>query len=58
MTAVFANAETIERRRAICERCPHRKEIARLRLHRCEKCGCPIYAKVRVAAATCPDNRW
>ena len=36
-----------------CLACPHFTTD-----HRCSKCGCYMKAKIAVAQATCPDNRW
>lgn len=57
-----ADAETIKRRRDKCRQCPHAiMQNGKLtRLSRCERCGCWIELKTRVAGEQCPDDppRW
>lgn len=42
-----------ERRYDICQACPHFQATLT-----CGKCGCFMPAKVKLAQAECPDNRW
>lgn len=44
----------LEKRRETCNACPHAKKGI---LPRCKLCGC-TRAKLLLATATCPDNRW
>ena len=52
--AGLSDADTITARNAKCQSCEHLD----LGAQRCTLCGCYVWAKMRAAAATCPDNRW
>ena len=46
-------SEIVARERSvICSECSHQS------LGVCGLCGCPLKAKQRAPANTCPDNRW
>ena len=43
------------RKIGICRTCEHFKPG---RLDRCAKCGCVLEIKLRLAAASCPENKF
>lgn len=49
------DASDVRKRIEICKACPFR--VAGL-IVRCEKCGCPLGAKVRIQRAQCPEGKW
>ena len=50
----LSGAQTVAARNAKCQSCEHLERASQ----RCKLCGCYVWAKMRAAAATCPDNRW
>jgi hypothetical protein len=48
----LAPAPIADARKAICRSC-HRNNGGR-----CDICGCPVAAKVKLAGETCPAGRW
>ena len=58
-----APAAVIAERRQACSQCPHatKHPVRGLTIHSlCNRCGCVINAKVRLASEECPDlpPRW
>ena len=47
-----AGKEVFEKRIAVCNTCPWRKD------EKCSKCGCFIDIKAKWGTSTCPDDRW
>lgn len=47
-----ADDATMSERQSICEQCEQND------LGRCQKCGCYLWAKVRVASERCPAGKW
>lgn len=50
---MISRKELINKRMNICKECP---ELTKVRT--CKKCGCFMPAKIRLASATCPLNKW
>jgi hypothetical protein len=43
-----------EKRLDICKQCPRYVKLT----HQCKECGCIMNAKVKLADASCPLNKW
>lgn len=56
MIAVSSN-ETYHKRIGICNSCEYVKKVLNC-LDVCSKCSCVIEAKIRLASASCPENKW
>jgi len=54
VTDFITPRETAKARLDTCSACPHLRPF----IKQCALCGCFVYAKVRLAQAQCPDNRW
>lgn len=55
---MIASAEEQRRRRDICATCPNAVRTARLSVHVCSLCGCPLASKTKFQRATCPAGKW
>lgn len=49
-----AMPEIAEKRLEICKSCPRFIRLT----HQCKECGCIMNAKVKLADAACPLNKW
>jgi len=54
MSKFFLSEERQQVRREICDTCEHKIKITNI----CGKCGCFLPAKITLAPANCPDQRW
>lgn len=50
----WATDEVSEKRYSICKECPELIKLTK----QCKKCGCFMFAKTKLAAATCPLGKW
>jgi hypothetical protein len=50
----LVSKERAEERLAICKACPKLIQLTGT----CKKCGCFMAAKVKLAKASCPINKW
>jgi len=50
----IADAKTVEKRLAICEKCPQLRASSR----QCMACTCFVDLKANLTTETCPENRW
>ena len=50
----MSSTKTQEARINTCKAC----DLYYARSHRCKQCGCRLKAKIRLAAAACPINKW
>jgi hypothetical protein len=48
----------LEKRLEICHKCEFFESKWFAGTGRCSKCGCSIQVKLRMAASTCPINKW
>ena len=53
---IIADNETRDKRIEICSKCEFYKPT--LGIYRCQKCGCGMKLKVRIAAAKCEEGFW
>ena len=64
------NSEMAMQRLAVCDGCSYKLQVSDVgtriisvinneaSVYYCGKCGCPLAAKVTVAAEQCPENLW
>ena len=52
--ANYIDDESSNARLEICEVCPSLLKLT----HQCKECGCFMKLKVKLAAATCPLDKW
>lgn len=50
----WATEEVAEQRYSICQNCPELIKLTK----QCKKCGCFMFAKTKLAQATCPLEKW
>ena len=48
----LTNQKDLQTRLGTCKTCEHFKGGL------CDKCGCVIFVKARLATSQCPDNKW
>lgn len=53
-----ASPQERERRRALCNACPHLVTVGRIQFKRCGKCQCPLFTKTRFQGTSCPVGKW
>jgi hypothetical protein len=52
--AIFLKKESAQSRYDVCKKCDEFNSTLKL----CQKCGCIMPAKVKLASATCPIDKW
>ena len=50
----LTSEEISSARMSVCEECPSLLKLT----HQCKECGCFMKLKVKLAAATCPLDKW
>lgn len=50
----WASEEISKERYSICQSCPELVKLTK----QCKKCGCFMFAKTKLAKATCPLGKW
>jgi hypothetical protein len=54
----IVDADTLEARQAVCRQCEFWDSQGFRGTGRCRKCGCSTQAKLRLASASCPVDKW
>ncbi len=55
--SLFAEAETVRARMAVCQACPL-AVVGKTKKFVCSKCGCVLAGKTRMAGEKCPVGKW
>jgi|TARA_B100000929_G_scaffold138757_1_gene109943 hypothetical protein len=59
MSLISSNNELKAKRLAVCEKCPHVRDLKnRGWINYCEICGCGLLIKARLPNAKCPIGKW
>ena len=55
---ILVTTEEVEKRLAICNTCPNKKEEYLTKIILCDLCGCVISLKTKINGQKCPINKW